>query len=56
MYLTQYRIKSGNPGFLVLFNPTEVSHMANVTNDSLPEKMTVVAVSDNYNVTNVAAK
>lgn len=40
----------------MLFNPTEDSRMANVTNDSLPEKMTVVAISDNYNVTNVVAK
>ncbi|XP_073818107.1 CD98 heavy chain [Musca autumnalis] len=51
------RIKSGNPGFLVLFNPTDVTQAANVTdNSSLPDKMTVVSISDNYNVTNVAAK
>uniref|UniRef100_A0A1I8PS64 alpha-glucosidase n=1 Tax=Stomoxys calcitrans TaxID=35570 RepID=A0A1I8PS64_STOCA len=50
------RIKSGNPGFLVVFNPTEINQKANVTHPSLPEKMTVVAISDNYNITNVAAK
>uniref|UniRef100_A0A1I8PS20 alpha-glucosidase n=1 Tax=Stomoxys calcitrans TaxID=35570 RepID=A0A1I8PS20_STOCA len=53
---TRQRIKSGNPGFLVVFNPTEINQKANVTHPSLPEKMTVVAISDNYNITNVAAK
>uniref|UniRef100_A0A1I8M8W0 alpha-glucosidase n=1 Tax=Musca domestica TaxID=7370 RepID=A0A1I8M8W0_MUSDO len=54
---TRQRIKSGNPGFLVLFNPTDATQAANVTdNSSLPEKMTVVSISDNYNVTNVVAK
>ncbi|XP_037933970.1 4F2 cell-surface antigen heavy chain isoform X2 [Teleopsis dalmanni] len=50
------RIKSGNPGYFVVYNPTEFTHTGNFSNLELPTKMTVVAVSDNYNATDVHAK
>lgn len=51
-----YRIKAGNPGYLVVFNPTEINQRANITSDSLPQQLTVVTASDNYNVTNIGQK
>ncbi|KAM7359677.1 CD98 heavy chain isoform 2-T3 [Cochliomyia hominivorax] len=45
------RIKSGNPGFLVVYNPTEVNQPLNLGNGSLPETMNVKLVSNNFNAT-----
>ncbi|KAH8383258.1 hypothetical protein KR009_007601 [Drosophila setifemur] len=51
------RIKSGNPGYFVIFNPTELSHSSNYTNPpDLPEKMTVSYFSENYNNNEDAVK
>ncbi|EDX12046.1 uncharacterized protein LOC6727150 isoform X1 [Drosophila simulans] len=45
------RIKSGNPGYFVIFNPTELPQASNFTiPDNLPDKMTVSYFSDDYNV------
>ena len=46
-----YRIKSGSPGFLVIYNPTEISQQVDLGNGSFPETMTVQAVSNNLNGT-----
>lgn len=50
------RIKAGNPGYLVVFNPTDENKHGNFTNPGLPDKLTVVAFSDSYNVTNIAIR
>lgn len=48
-----YRIKSGSPGFFVIFNPTDLPHLSNFTADhKLPDKMTVSYLSENYNHNN----
>ncbi|XP_033164601.1 uncharacterized protein LOC117143852 isoform X1 [Drosophila mauritiana] len=45
------RIKSGNPGYFVIFNPTELPQASNFTiPDNLPDKMTVSYFSEHYNV------
>ncbi|EDW55288.1 GM10442 [Drosophila sechellia] len=45
------RIKSGNPGYFVIFNPTELPQASTFTiPDNLPDKMTVSYFSDHYNV------
>ncbi|XP_030562357.1 uncharacterized protein LOC115763776 isoform X2 [Drosophila novamexicana] len=47
------RIKSGSPGFFVIFNPTDLPHLSNFTADhKLPDKMTVSYLSENYNHNN----
>ncbi|XP_043067976.1 amino acid transporter heavy chain SLC3A2 [Drosophila bipectinata] len=44
------RIKSGNPGFFVVFNPTDLPQSSNFTGSvNLPEKMTVSYFSEHYN-------
>lgn len=44
------RIKSGNPGYFVIFNPTELPQASNFTiPDNLPDKMTVSYFSEQYN-------
>ncbi|BFF90805.1 neutral and basic amino acid transport protein rBAT [Drosophila madeirensis] len=42
------RIKSGNPGYLVIFNPTDSPQSSNITSE-LPDKMTVSVFSENFN-------
>lgn len=45
-----YRIKSGSPGYFVIFNPTDSPQLSNFTVDhKLPEKMTVSYFSENFN-------
>ncbi|XP_017846334.1 uncharacterized protein LOC108602698 isoform X1 [Drosophila busckii] len=47
---TRQRIKSGSPGYFVIFNPTDVPRLGNFTADHmLPDKMTVSYFSENYN-------
>lgn len=51
------RIKSGNPGYFVAYNPGD----SNVTSDfskivGMPEQLTVLKTSQNYNVTGIAEK
>ncbi|XP_001359019.3 neutral and basic amino acid transport protein rBAT isoform X2 [Drosophila pseudoobscura] len=44
------RIKSGNPGYFVIFNPTDSPQSSNITNaHDLPDKMTVSVFSENFN-------
>ncbi|XP_055851196.1 uncharacterized protein LOC129915603 [Episyrphus balteatus] len=50
------RIKSGNPGYIVAFNPSEEVATANFTGVGLPEKMTMDIFSDNFNVTGIELK
>ncbi|XP_037807106.1 maltase 2 isoform X3 [Lucilia sericata] len=45
------RIKSGNPGYLVVFNPTELNQPLNLGNASLPETMNVKYFSNASNAT-----
>nr|XP_017002558.1 LOW QUALITY PROTEIN: uncharacterized protein LOC108061059 [Drosophila takahashii] len=47
---SRQRIKSGNPGYFVIFNPTELPQASNFTiPDDLPDKMTVSYFSEKYN-------
>uniref|UniRef100_A0A1B0GJZ3 alpha-glucosidase n=1 Tax=Lutzomyia longipalpis TaxID=7200 RepID=A0A1B0GJZ3_LUTLO len=51
------RTKSGNPGFFVVFNPTEQYVNANFSNVvGIAEELTVHTLSTNYNATDVAVK
>uniref|UniRef100_A0A1L8DF91 alpha-glucosidase n=2 Tax=Nyssomyia neivai TaxID=330878 RepID=A0A1L8DF91_9DIPT len=51
------RTKSGNPGFFVVFNPSEYDLNANFSNVvGIAEELTVHTISTNYNATNVAVK
>ncbi|XP_055907711.1 uncharacterized protein LOC129942689 isoform X2 [Eupeodes corollae] len=50
------RIKSGNPGYFVAFNPSEETATAHFTNVGLPDKMTMDIFSDNFNATGVELK
>ncbi|XP_055382107.1 uncharacterized protein LOC129612489 isoform X2 [Condylostylus longicornis] len=50
------RIKSGNPGFFVVLNPTDSFATGNFSSSGLPEKMTVDLLSDGYNATGVVIK
>ncbi|XP_032595910.1 uncharacterized protein LOC6567976 isoform X1 [Drosophila grimshawi] len=46
------RIKSGSPGYFVIFNPSDLPQRSNFTGEEehkLPEKMTVSYFSENYN-------
>ncbi|XP_062122986.1 uncharacterized protein LOC133836488 isoform X2 [Drosophila sulfurigaster albostrigata] len=44
------RIKSGNPGYFVIFNPTDLLQNSTFSADhKLPDKMTVSYFSENYN-------
>lgn len=52
-----YRIKSGNPGYFVAFNPDNAEVTANFSAiASLPEQLTVFHVSEKYNITGVTEK
>jgi len=45
-----HRIKSGNPGYFVIFNPTDLPQASNFTiPKNLPDKMTVSYFSEKYN-------
>ncbi|XP_026836969.1 uncharacterized protein LOC6553572 isoform X5 [Drosophila erecta] len=47
---SRLRIKSGNPGYFVIFNPTELPQASNFTiPNNLPDKMTVSYFSEQYN-------
>uniref|UniRef100_A0A1A9VYC9 alpha-glucosidase n=1 Tax=Glossina austeni TaxID=7395 RepID=A0A1A9VYC9_GLOAU len=46
--LAYARIKSGNPGYFVVYNPTEVERKGNFTLQGLPEKMSLHSFSDNF--------
>ncbi|KPU80226.1 uncharacterized protein Dana_GF16561, isoform B [Drosophila ananassae] len=47
---SRQRIKSGNPGYFVVFNPTDLPQSSNFTGPAeLPEKMTVSYFSEDYN-------
>ncbi|KAH8278965.1 hypothetical protein KR018_011812 [Drosophila ironensis] len=51
------RIKSGNPGYFVIFNPTELPQSSNFSDPvDLPDKMTVSYFSENYNNHNDSIK
>ncbi|XP_037028275.1 neutral and basic amino acid transport protein rBAT isoform X2 [Bradysia coprophila] len=51
------RLKSGNPGFFVAYNPTEALVTGNFTSiSSMPEQLTVHLLSKNYNVTGVVER
>lgn len=51
------RIKSGNPGYFVALNPSELYVKANFSFvASLPDQLTVDLVSKLYNVTDVTKK
>lgn len=44
-----YRLKSGSPGYFVVYNPTELPQRSNFTVAAhLPEKMTVFYLSEKY--------
>ncbi|XP_017057192.1 4F2 cell-surface antigen heavy chain isoform X2 [Drosophila ficusphila] len=49
------RIKSGNPGYFVIFNPTDLPQAGNFSATDLPKKMTVSYFSENYNKVNESA-
>ncbi|XP_036323680.1 4F2 cell-surface antigen heavy chain isoform X1 [Rhagoletis pomonella] len=53
---TRQRIKSGNPGYFVAFNPSNNTVKGGFNHTSLPDKMSVYALSDNYNISNVVVK
>ncbi|EDW15887.2 uncharacterized protein Dmoj_GI10226, isoform C [Drosophila mojavensis] len=47
---SRQRIKSGSPGYFVIFNPTDSPQLSNFTAaNNLPEKMTVSYFSENFN-------
>uniref|UniRef100_A0A0K8TTJ8 alpha-glucosidase n=1 Tax=Tabanus bromius TaxID=304241 RepID=A0A0K8TTJ8_TABBR len=50
------RIKSGNPGYFVILNPTDQYTTGNFTSGGLPDKMTVDLRSDNFNATDLDVK
>jgi len=51
------RIKSGNPGYFVAYNPLETSVAANFTAvANLPEQLTVYLVSDSYHEKDIVEK
>ncbi|XP_067616816.1 amino acid transporter heavy chain SLC3A1-like [Eurosta solidaginis] len=50
------RIKSGNPGYFVAYNPSSVIVKGHFTHPSLPDKMSVYALSDNYNNSDIVVK
>lgn len=57
VYFFINRIKSGNPGYFVAFNPTDNYVAANFSFvASLPDQLTVDMVSRLYNVTDVTKK
>ncbi|KAJ6637445.1 4F2 cell-surface antigen heavy chain [Pseudolycoriella hygida] len=51
------RLKSGNPGFFVAYNPTDALVVGNFTSiSSMPEQLTVHLLSKNYNVEGVVER
>ncbi|XP_020712946.1 uncharacterized protein LOC101456261 isoform X2 [Ceratitis capitata] len=50
------RIKSGNPGYFVAFNPSNGVVKGEFVDAALPDKMTVYALSDNYNISGFTVK
>ncbi|XP_054091911.1 uncharacterized protein LOC105211881 [Zeugodacus cucurbitae] len=50
------RIKSGNPGYFVAFNPSNATVKGEFVHPSLPDKMSVYALSDNYNISGITVK
>lgn len=55
--LSLNRIKSGNPGYFVVFNPTDNRTEADFSNvKSLPDQLTVYMVSKSYNEKDIAEK
>lgn len=51
------RIKSGNPGYFVAYNPTESLVTANFSSVAgIPDLLTVHLFSDNYRVKDVTEK
>ncbi|XP_018785458.1 PREDICTED: uncharacterized protein LOC108966816 isoform X2 [Bactrocera latifrons] len=50
------RIKSGNPGYFVAFNPSNTTVKGEFVYPSLPDKMTVYALSENYNISGIIVK
>lgn len=51
------RIKVGNPGFFVAFNPANVQVAADFSAiPKLPEQLTVYHISERYNITGVVEK
>lgn len=55
--LSANRIKSGNPGYFVAYNPTAQLVLANFTAvKNIPEQLTVHLFSGNYKVPNIVEK
>ncbi|XP_068156638.1 amino acid transporter heavy chain SLC3A1 [Drosophila tropicalis] len=53
--LVYSRIKSGNPGYFVIFNPSDQTQSALIEDSQdLPEKMTVSLLSENYNTIDIS--
>ncbi|XP_054732235.1 uncharacterized protein LOC129240453 isoform X2 [Anastrepha obliqua] len=50
------RIKSGNPGYFVAFNPSNTTVKGDFDHPSLPDKMSVYALSESYNISGIAIK
>lgn len=51
------RIKSGNPGFFVAYNPSNEGATPNFSEvPGLPEQLTVSLLSDNYNIDAIVEK
>lgn len=51
------RFKSGNPGYFVVYNPTDALVTGNFTSiKTMPDQLTVHLLSKNYNVTDVAIR
>uniref|UniRef100_A0A1A9WB84 alpha-glucosidase n=1 Tax=Glossina brevipalpis TaxID=37001 RepID=A0A1A9WB84_9MUSC len=46
--LAYARLKSGNPGYFVIFNPTDIERKGNFALQGLPEKMSMQSFSDNF--------
>lgn len=52
-----HRIKSGNPGYFVAYNPTDELVRADFSKvDGIPEELTVHLLSHNYHVANIVEK
>lgn len=57
MFFFLDRIKSGNPGYFVVYNPSEELVKANFSlATGIPNELTVNLVSENYQVENIKKK
>lgn len=58
MFFYEFRVASGNPGYLVAFNPTEDTVEVNFPQEIpvVPPEVTVQLISSNYNEPNTALK